>query len=126
MGGCRGSREGAALRVLATAGQCPSEPSVLTYAAREAGGAGHTHTYQVAGAAFMDQVDRALRGEAGRPAMVAMAERIASMAERLGCRECPLTWHPEELEGELREDRLAEAWLKYKIRAGGAGHQLAG
>ena len=47
-----------------------------------------------------------------------MAERIASMAMRMGCTGVPLTWHPTHLRDVLSEDNLAEAWLLMRLRAG--------
>ena len=108
-------------RALRAAGLGPAEPAGAWYLEKQAGGMGHTHVYQIAAGAYVDQVDRALRGECGRPVRAAMADRIAAMGKRRGCRESPLTWHPEEQVEDLSEDDLAEAWLKYKIRAGRRG-----
>ena len=47
------------------------------------GGAGVRHSYAVAGAAFVDQIDRALCGEEGRPDRTAIEAAIAQTCVRL-------------------------------------------
>ena len=100
-------------------GLCPCEPGVQLYAREEDGGLGHDHAYQVAAAAFISQIDRALRGGEGEPHRVAVEEEIKRTCERLGCcQESPLTWEPRHLEEQLSEDRMIEAWLLFKMRTG--------
>ena len=103
-------------------GLCPGVPRVQMYAAPEEGGLSHAHAYQVAAAAFVDQVDRALCGGDGEPARVAMEAAIASTCWRLGCRRgSPLAWDPQHLRHALDEDLLVEAWLLAKMRTGVVG-----
>jgi hypothetical protein len=54
--------------VLQRRGISPSSPRLPIFAPCEAGGLGHTHTYQIAASAFVDQVDRMLSSGAGAPA----------------------------------------------------------
>ena len=64
--------------VLASRQLHPGVPRAGIYLDAKAGGAGHTHVYQYAAAAFVHQVDCALASPEGCPARVAMAERVAT------------------------------------------------
>ena len=47
-------------RILESRQICPSTPRLPAYLSQDTGGLGHTHAYQWAAAAYVDQVDRAI------------------------------------------------------------------
>ena len=94
-----------------------AEPRSAMYDTYHAGGMEEEHAYAVAGAAIIDQVDRALgapeHSTARRMVVAAIQETVLRLGGRPGN---PLEWHPSHLEGELREDNIIEAYLLARIR----------
>jgi hypothetical protein len=96
-----------------------------TYDPLVEGGAGVRHSYAVACAALVDQIDRALCGVEGRPDRTAVEAAIAQTCVRLGyvataLAPTPLDWWPLHLlqQGALSEEFVIEAWLLYRLEAG--------
>ena len=96
-----------------------------TYGPVVEGNAGVHHSYAVACAALVDQIDRALCGEEGRPDRTAVEAAIAQTCVRIGyvataLAPMPLDWWPLRLlqPGALSEEFVIEAWLLYRLQAG--------
>eukprot|EP00965_Chrysotila_dentata_P225342 6194694-Pleurochrysis_carterae.AAC.2 len=127
MGTCK-SIEEARAKVLRAAGYATGWPRGQIYhRATEGGMETHEHAYEVAAAAFCDQVDRALCGTPGRMDYLNVAEALAETCYRLECRGVtPLEWNPAHLLEELDETRMMEAYIKYKLVLGLEGAQTRG
>lgn len=96
------------------------DPSNI-YAGKEAGGMAHEHAYQIAVAAYVDQIDAVMACGEGEPAREAMNARIAQVCDGLGCDVTPQEWRVHEQHQGLHEDGLVEAWLLMRARTGLAG-----
>ena len=97
----------------------------LAHAAWRDGGYGMAITYVHAAAALAASVDRALGGEEGTPARVAMAAAIGRRYWALGWRPTPgaprpLDWNPRHVlgSGALQEDAIVDVWLGQRLEAG--------
>ena len=94
------SIETARAEALRRRGICPGEPRtgrILMFSPYHAGGLQHEHLYQYAAAAFVDEIDWVLSGDAGAPSRQALASHIALSCWRLGCRVHPLEWEPSHI-----------------------------
>eukprot|EP00965_Chrysotila_dentata_P051818 1720295-Pleurochrysis_carterae.AAC.1 len=103
----------ARIKVLRAAGYATGWPRGQIYhRATEGGVETHEHAYGIAAAAYCDQVDRALCGTPGRMDHLNVAESLAEICYRLGCRGVtPLEWSPTHLLEELDETRMMEAYI---------------
>ena len=120
------SIEAVRAEVLQRRGICPAAPRLPIYAPCAAGGLGHTHAYQIAASAFIDQIDRMINSDANTPAREVATAHLAAGCWKLGCRVHPLEWWPTHLMDQLGEDKLVEAWLLYRMRAGVRSKLAAG
>ena len=100
-------------------GLAAGDDALQVYASRDAGGMDHRHAYQVAAAALVDEVGKALEAPEGTPAREAVEAHVRAVCVRWGWmgRGSMREWHPVHLRELLSDDVIGEAWLKAKLEA---------
>ena len=111
--------ETARAEALRAAGYTPSTPLLQIYDTKENNGMHHTHSYAIAAASIIDQIDKGLAAGTYDPIRNALESTIADTCYRLGCREIsPIDWHPSHItEDQINEDNIIEAGILARIRS---------